>query len=431
MQEVNFVANSGTGCEGGTGTEAIPGAVSSARGPRSLLFCTFVPAGLKSYPVFFRENTAEFANIELGFHHVRGVVPSHVELWRGGRLQADVSLPHFPHVGRFWRFLLMPVIHLVHLFAVIRAGRAATRRGPADWYVGVNYFGALCGLALRRLGMVRRVIYRVLDFYPRRKHGIYHYLLPLYYRLDEFCLKNCDFVWFTTEGHVRGRKQEGYYSEELPHLFIPLGVDGARIAARPFTEVRPHSLVYVGVVNRDHGLGLMMSALPELHRVHPDVRLDVIGSGPDEKELRARVEADRFLSGIVHFHGYLSEDSMELREIVGRSSLGLALYLPDPEGFMQYTEPAKAKLYLSCGVPVLINRVPDLAGELGGAGAGIVVEYTPESVVKEVLQYWELSGNQLRAREAAVKYVRKFDTGCLLDRAIGQTLKHFEERDCR
>lgn len=390
------------------------------------MFCVFSPAGLRAYPEHFIKLCRVFINIELSSHHIKNIGRSFFEYYENGIRKSKNKLCMLPHLPYVCRMIFLPLIYLIHMAAVISAGRQAAKKGKIDWFVGVNYYCAFCGIILQKLGYVQKVIYRVLDFYPRPPDGIYHYLIPVFNKIDSFCIYHSNAIWHTTAGHIQGRIQAGYSFNPRVYLHkIPLGVIGRNILHDIHIDINRQSLVYAGVINRNHGLEIILKIVPRLQKRFPDLKLHIIGSGPFESEILRVISQNNELKKAVHLHGYLAEDSQELQSIVSRSALGLALYEPEQHGFMQFTEPAKVKLYLSRAVPVLITRVPEIAGVIEQKGAGFIVAYDEESILQRMCSFFEDTEGQDAARKNALDFIRAFDTDFLLDAAVKATLEYF------
>jgi glycosyltransferase involved in cell wall biosynthesis len=167
----------------------------------------------------------------------------------------------------------------------------------------------------------------------------------------------------------------------------------------------------------------------DLCGIYPDFRLHIAGSGPDESKIKQLTQELKIRSNCVIFHGYLSERSGELKEIVGKSALCLALYRDDPDGFMQYTEPAKAKLYLSYGTPVLMTRVPDLAAEFEKNKVGISADFSRDSIKQSIVKFLGDKKLQQSIRKNIPVYIRKFDTKNLLKKAMNDFIKTIKESE--
>ena len=287
--------------------------------------------------------------------------------------------------------------------------------------MGENYFCTFCGILLKKVGRVDVVIYRVMDFFPLPPGGLYRYLNRFFYVIDNFCLKNSDYIWFTTEGHIVGREKYGYFSrDEYKYRIIPLGLDSHKFISKPINEKNRYSLVYCGVISRYHMLDLLFEIIQDLKKDFANIQLNLIGSGPDEtyfKELAKKMN----LQDNILFHGFVEEGD-RFKELMANNILGIAFYRNE-ENFMKYTEPAKVKHYLSFGVPALVSKVPLIASELDKKRICFAVNNEKKEIVKIVKRYILDSDLQQEYKANIREYVKTVDINKLLDDTIYATFK--------
>jgi glycosyltransferase involved in cell wall biosynthesis len=114
------------------------------------------------------------------------------------------------------------------------------------------------------------------------------------------------------------------------------------------------------------------------------------------------------MQSCITFHG-LIEDHAEVERILSRCAIGLAPYEPAPGSFTPFADPGKPKDYLACGLPVLITDVPRVARQIAEAGAGRLIEYTPESLRDAVVGILTDEQVYRRMRECAIELGARFD----------------------
>ena len=84
--------------------------------------------------------------------------------------------------------------------------------------------------------------------------------------------------------------------------------------------------------------------------------------------------------------GYI-ESHEEIEEIVAKCRVGIAPYVPDPNSFTWYADPGKPKVYLGCGIPVIITKVPEVAFEISKRKAGIAINYNSHELSEAIKKY--------------------------------------------
>jgi glycosyltransferase involved in cell wall biosynthesis len=117
-------------------------------------------------------------------------------------------------------------------------------------------------------------------------------------------------------------------------------------------EVRRHvgrgcRLLFTGRLAPQKGLPILLEAVALLRPAHPDLRLDLVGDGPEASLLRAEVQR-RDLSGHVVFHGYRSE-----------AEVARCLQASDVFVMSSFAEGLPVVLVeaLASGVPVIAPRI--------------------------------------------------------------------------
>lgn len=381
-----------------------------------LIFCSFSPVGLDDYVIYFAKNFRDFIYLKWKFPHSKG--DSEIQYFKNGHLEKDNRLYYLPLMkNRFLYFLLLPVNYIIYFFQIFKIpGRVGSKQRI---FFGINYFCTFCGIILKKIGRVGYVIYRVMDFFPIPKKGPYRILNRIFFIIDNFCLKNADSIWFTTLGHIEGRERYGYFDRnKANYQIIPLGLDIEKFISKPITKDNAHSLVYCGVVSRYHLLDMLFEVINDLKKEFHDIKLNLIGSGPDisyYKDLSIKMG----LRDNIVFHGYMDEDE-KFRNLISDNSLGIAFY-KDEEDFMKYTEPAKVKYYLNFGVPAVISDVPKIARELDEKKVSIAVNNTKVDIESKIKNFMLNQTMQEEYKDNIKGYINSVDVKKLLDNTFTRT----------
>jgi glycosyltransferase involved in cell wall biosynthesis len=275
-----------------------------------------------------------------------------------------------------------------------------------DGWFGFNPLACARGLAARRQGRARRVILWSVDFVPDR-FGRATLPTRVYDRLDRVCCRRADARVELSEAAREARNQRhGLSGEASDAHVVPMGAWIDRVPTTPPDGVRRRRVVFLGHLVERQGLGTLIDALD----TGLDVRADVIGTGPQEAELR---ECAQCLGLNVTFYGYV-DDHREVEELLSRSSVAVAPYAQTDESFTRYADPGKLKAYLAAGLPIVLTNVPPNAGELEReAGAEIVAD--DSGALADGIARALASPEEWRARrELALGYARRFDWNTLL-----------------
>jgi len=295
------------------------------------------------------------------------------------------------------------------------------RRRRFDLYIGVQHPFPFVGLLLRRLGIVKKVIYYDLDYFPpggglsKRAAGS-----ALIRFMDRFFLRSSDAVWHQTP-MLRRLKKAQVAGRRTPAIVVPIGIDAAPPAAAPPGTRTAQTIAYVGELTERMALDACIDAVDQVRRSIPNIRLRIIGRGPTESALRNKVQS-LDLARNVEFLGFI-EGQDGVRAVLAQCAAGIAPYVTAPWQPARYADPAKVKLYMAAGLPVIVTHAPALAQEIERAGAGIVVECTAEAFADA---YARLLGSEevlQRCKVNMASLARKYDYEMVYQQAFDQTLR--------
>jgi|TARA_B100001964_G_C14218964_1_gene594288 glycosyltransferase involved in cell wall biosynthesis len=282
-------------------------------------------------------------------------------------------------------------------------------------YFGVDPLNALAGLFLKKLGIIRFVIFYTIDYVPNRFES--RILNRIYHLIDFICVSNCDATWNLSEKMLDQRKR--VYGDSLigeKQFTVPLGINFYRIQQNLGNIRKKSKLIYVGRLEKTFGVELVVQSFAKLVEDLPYLELIITGSGEEEKELRKMVH-NYSLDSKVKFLGVIP-DHKELELLLSECIIGFALYAPTKETYKQYTDVGKPKLYMACGLPVIITRIPPIAREIKRVEAGIVVDHDINSVVSAAKTILLNDKLYERYKENAILYANQFDWEYIFDKAF-------------
>jgi glycosyltransferase involved in cell wall biosynthesis len=267
-----------------------------------------------------------------------------------------------------------------------------------------NNLLGFAALVFRRIGLVDRVTYLIVDYSPRR-FG----LAPaewLYRFLDRWVAVHADSVWTMSHAMIQGRVQAGRFREdEVTVRLAPMGNyahETFRDGVGPAFDMR--RLVYVGNPNaRNVRADLLIEVVRILRH---EFTLCFVGPG-ETSHLRRRTEEINAV-GSVEFWGSIA-DPIELERRLATCGVGLAPYDPTlKDNFSQYADPAKIKTYLGSSLPVLSTRVPTIVSELEARGAGEGCDFSAEAFADSIERLWNDPARYGRMRARALEFGREF-----------------------
>lgn len=342
-------------------------------------------------------------------------------LYRNGKVIKEGSLFGIELKGIYWiNQLLMGPVFILYAVAMIRT--VLMMRRKFDVFIGIACFSTLFGILLKKLGIVRNVIYYTLDYYPMPESLHINTLInkAIWY-LDRFCCRKSCMVWNISAGIPEAREKLMRFAQEKYRSFIvPLTYDEEFLRYRRPEEIDQNTLVFVGTLSRHQGLQLAVESMAGIISKKREMKVRVIGKGPFERDIR-RTIAEKGLEGRFIFHGFV-EDEQEVFDIVSRCAVGICPWTDELDNNVIYADPGKPKLYAFCGIPVVITRVTAVADEIHNCGAGIAIKYSADEFAEAVLKILESPGSFERFRKSANQFALKYTTNAVFDRLGNKVL---------
>jgi len=154
------------------------------------------------------------------------------------------------------------------------------------------------------------------------------------------------------------------------------------VAIPPDSDVDLNRLVFCGGIGPENGLDLVIEALPRIREALPEIRLEVLGDGPDLPRLKARA-SELGLDQVVAWRGFVSDRRVILNAQLG-AALALAPYAPLATSVKRFGDVIKIREAIGCGLPVITTEVPPSHVEVRDKNLGRVIDYTPEALAGAV-----------------------------------------------
>lgn len=292
-------------------------------------------------------------------------------------------------------FPSLPLVGLIMVYQSIRHSLKLSRRGRTVFFT-VNAFPALIGMVLKKLGIVDKTYFWVWDYFPTAFPDWRLKLIRMYYMLcDRLAVGGSDRLIFPNRRQLSLRFRNGTLPDHA--RIIPLG------SSRPVTPAFTHSVTagFLGMLKENQGVYLIFEHLAELFAANPELRLEIIGSGPEEEYFRTLAEP---FNDRIRFHGFIPDDN-EVDKIVKSWFAGFAVYKPVPENESYWGDPSKIKTYLSRGVPVITTDVTDFGAVCRKEDIGICIPYEPKAICNAVRTIYT---RQSTYRKTALAYGKRF-----------------------
>jgi glycosyltransferase involved in cell wall biosynthesis len=288
-------------------------------------------------------------------------------------------------------------------------------RKRIDVYVGTNALAVLPGLLLRKVSVVKAVIFYSIDFVPERFDN--RIMNTVYHMVHRFCARSADYLWNLSPKMAEIHHRQG--AKYGRNLVVPIGIDPVLSRKKEVSSLNPERLVFIGNLTEPKGVQLVLEALPAIVGENPHATLTVIGNGPYGTTLK-EISAKLGLEDFVTFRGVMNY--RDLLKSLGGMGIALAPYKPDTNAFVRFTDPGKVKEYLGCGLPVIITRVPDIAVDIEREAAGLVIDYDKTQLARAVLTLIEDRRLYKRLQQNALNFASRFEWNRIFDEAFNPIL---------
>jgi len=278
-----------------------------------------------------------------------------------------------------------------------------------DVYIGSNSLNTFSGLILRKFGIVNKVAYYVIDYKRHRFNNIFYNYL--YHKADYICAGNAYEVWNLSPRMTDARKKF-FGWERGNHKVVPVGIWFDRIDHSKLMNFDKAKLGFMGHVLEKQGIQYVIKALPIIKKSIPKIKLEVIGQGDCVQKLK-ELSSELGVLSDVKFLGYIKSHK-QIEEQLSDCAVGIALYEKyDEDGDLNFTyfaDPAKLKVYLGCGLPVIVSDVPYNAEDIVRESCGLIVtNFKPKTLALQIIKLLSDTKALKRYRKNAVNYASKFN----------------------
>ena len=285
-----------------------------------------------------------------------------------------------------------------------------------DICITANPLNTTAAWFLKKFGLIKKIVFWTIDYTPQRLEE--KLLNNLYHSMDRFCCYHSDFLWNSSGRMRKARQKNGVDLKRCARETVV--VDGCHfndIKRFPDEKINRYKLVFMGHLIPNKGVDLILKALPEVVKNYPKVSLKIIGTGPEEnnlKKLAKELKVDKRIT----FTGYI-KDYKVVEKMIASCGIAIAPYVPDPNSFTFFSDVGKVKIYLACGLPVLITDVPEIAKEIAKNKAGLIFDYQPRSLVTKMGKLLSSSSFYSHCRKNAIQMAQNLDW----DNVFNQVLK--------
>lgn len=287
-----------------------------------------------------------------------------------------------------------------------------------DLCIALDNLNTFSILPFKKLGLVKKLVFYTIDYNPLRFKN--KALNTIYHLIDRIACYNSDSIWVLSERMIKARRGNKVdLKRSAPSILLPMGANLQRIKILPVEKIDRQDVVFVGYLLERHGVQLVLESLPKIISKIPNVRFIIVGQGEYEQKLRNLTNNLKIGSHVI-FKGFIKDYKL-VENIVCKSAVGVAPYEQMSENFTFYTDPGKVKLYLGCGLPLVITDVPAIARVIESHRAGFIVDYTVKSITKALIRLLTNDTLYKKYRKNAIELSKRYDTNSLIASALDKT----------
>ncbi|MFH1855864.1 MAG: glycosyltransferase [Candidatus Omnitrophota bacterium] len=290
--------------------------------------------------------------------------------------------------------------------------------GKVDLCISLDPLNTFPLILFRKAALIKQLVYYVIDYIPYRfKSNVTNFI---YHYVDKMCCYNVDRIW-----NLSPRMQEGRLKNRVnmkkcaPDIVVPMGVDLSRVNPLPFESIERHTIVYMGAFLEKQGIQLALRVIPQVIKEVPDLKFVIIGVGEYEPEIR-KIIKELNIEKYVEMRGYV-KDHTEMEKMLCECAIGIATYKIEKSSFSYYADPGKAKVYLGCGLPVIITKFPLVAYEIEEKKAGFSIQYDEIAFKEALLKLLTDDELYLQMRKNAISMSKQYIWHNICAKALEQT----------
>lgn len=296
-------------------------------------------------------------------------------------------------------------------------------RRKFDLFIGISHSFTLIGIFLKRLGVVKKVIYYCIDYYiPEDKKNFNSYFVRVINIIERFITRNSDYIWDISSNIPEYREKiGGVLKTSYNNVIVPLGYSNHLRASASSNEFNRWDIGFIGTITPNQGLQLLVDAMSIILKKFPKIRVKVIGHGPYSDKLQQMV-LEKGLRDYFTFFGFIKEEEKALG-ILRKCAVGVALWSDSVENKnIMCADPGKTKLYALCGLPIIVTRC-SVSDEIKDKGAGIVVDYNVSSLRDGIAYIMEDDERLKRIQKNSFNLGKTYISDNIFDNAFKVLLK--------
>jgi len=251
------------------------------------------------------------------------------------------------NIGLICDFAIVPSFLLSYILRV---------KGKIDVFIGQGPWEVAAGYILKKIGMVKVLVYDDFDYAPGYQHAKFRKIIVAF--LEKLFMKRSDII--ISVGKLLGDLREKQTGKKVE--VIPNGVNYKLFSQAQNKPSHPPTLIYMGFVWDWSGVDLVLEALPMIKEKCPEIRFVVVGHiTPGYSSYIKDISNKLKLGNSFVYLG--NKNYVELVDYLRQADIGMALFRPVE--LRKYAFSLKVIEYMAAGIPVIATK---------GTQSGVIVE---------------------------------------------------------
>jgi len=374
-----------------------------------LITHTFATGPTQELKDYFVKNNNNFSFIEHPFSYNKNQKQSKITFFENGKEKKHVEsiVIKGPDIFYFIKDFFYTI------YFVIKTKK------KYDVCIAADNLNAFSAWILKKFSYVDKLVYWTIDYTPKRFEN--NLLNKIYHWIDRFCCYKADLIWNSSKKMKDARIKNGMDIKKcVKEIIVCDGCHFNDIERLSDDKVDRSKLVFMGHLVRGKGVNLIINVMPELIKKYPDISLTIVGAGQEEETLKNLITELNIKDKVV-FTGFI-KDHKDLEKTIASCGVAVAPYVPDPNSYTFFSDVGKVKVYLACGLPVLVTDVPEIAKDIQDQKAGLIFDYNKESLIKNIGILLDNDKEYFEYRHNAIDLAEGLDWNSIFRCAISKTL---------
>lgn len=286
---------------------------------------------------------------------------------------------------------------LVNFFKLFIQINKALKNKKIKIAIGIALFSCVVCFYLKIRGNLSKYIYFCLDYYKPNDKIINKIYVFFTYTLDWLVAFYSYKIWSISYRLARLRNPLNLNKS----LIVPNGcIKNNNTKNYNFSSKK---IVFVGTISDNQALLQLCEIVKKLNKNY-GVTLDIIGSGPYEKNIERKVLKLK-LGNIVKFHGFINSDN-QMNLLIQDAAICFCVWTNSKDDNSSLADPGKPKLYTSQNRPMIISNNVYISKFIKKFNAGLVTNPTKKEMYNALNSFFSSLSNRKKILKN-VKIIKK------------------------